>query len=154
MSEKTSICVLASLPVVLAVGWASVQLVCDTGNLNAMFGRLGPPLWGGIFGTAVGCGFMLLGFVGLWIKRMPRDPRTEFSRTVSAICWSVLLGLVGAVALGAIGPSTRFFWFAGPGFPTKPLPLIGCGLVAGAIGGSLVGLLVGLTNKHKVKDAA
>ena len=43
MSLKTAQLFLVSLPLVLAAGWGGFQAVCDSGNPNAMFGRLGPP---------------------------------------------------------------------------------------------------------------
>ena len=148
MNLKTSQNVFGLLPIVTAVGWAGVQFVCFNHNPNAMLGIVGPTFFGGLFGGAVGCGLMLLGFFGLWIKQFPTDPKSQISPTLSLIGWCLFLGLIGAVALGAAGPSTRFFWYATPNLTTKPLPLIVYGAIAGGIGGAVVGLIVGLTKQR------
>ena len=116
MTRNTAQLLLVSLPLVLAAGWGGFQAVCDSGNPNAMFGRLGPPLWGGIFGGMVGCGFTVLGFFAFWFKQYSDNLRAQKDRSspiVSAIGWSWFLGLIGAVALAAHGVvifgSGRFF---------------------------------------------
>lgn len=151
MTRKTAQLLLLSLPLVLATGWGGFQAVCDDGNPNAMFGRLGPPLWGGVFGGTVGFGFTVLGFFALWFKQYSDNLRAQTDRSspvVSAIGRSLFLGLIGAVALATVAPSTRFFWYAGPGFPRSSLSLIGYGFVAGAVIGTAVGMVVGFAGSR------
>jgi len=101
-----------------------------------------------MFGAAIGAGFMVLGLLALWIRQIPQDPRCESGPIATAITWSVLLGLMGAIALGIVAPSVHSFWYVGAVLPTKPIPLIGCGIIAGGIIGGIVGLVVGSTEQR------